>query len=1222
MASGGVLQRSDIRKAERYTFSPGLFAKALHRVSTSTSVVLYFPDGKGDIQPYQVRERPVLSPELSAKYPGIRSFSGRNLKNPKERIRFSLSHKGIQAMMPRANGGGTTFMERIAGTESRYVVYERDPELEVDQDFICLTAAALEKGPSASTRKLVDDQLLRSYRIAVSASGEYTQFHGGSIPDALAAINATLTRVNEVYETDLGITLELVANTDQVIFTDPATDPYGANLNSEVQNTLTATIGEANYDLGHLFHQDNDSGNAGFIGSVCKDNQKGSAFSSALNPQGDFYDLDFVAHEIGHQFGANHTWSFESEGTGVQAEPGSGSTIMGYAGIVEGDNVQANGDDYFHYFSIFQISNYVQSISCGTLQPIANNPPQVTPTGNFVIPRGTAFVLTANATDPDPADVLTYGWEQVDDGVVTAATFGPTNAAGANFRSLKPGSSPSRYFPALEEVVQGNLTETNPTLGSAWETVSEVERDLNFALTVRDNAQGGGQVASDLVNVRVLNSAGPFAVSSQNSAETYMAGSVQTVSWNVAGTDIGAVNAQQVDIFLSTDGGLTFPHQLADATPNDGTQEVLLPGVATANARIMVKADANIFFALNASDFTIEEAPVVLQFETLEYVLCQPDVLDIVFSYEVFGGFNEEVTFSATGLPAGLGVSFSPATALGNTSPVTLSLTGTDQAPAGTYPFTVAATSAGQSTEVALELQLLDGTFATVPLNAPVDTATDISLNTRLSWTGDPAYTSYDIEIATDVGFTNILETSNVIFTSYLPSGLMESTTYFWRVRPRNPCGEGSFDTVFSFTTVAINCQSAGAADLPLPISSIGTPTVESTITFLDDLPIADVNVTLDLDHTFLGDLVITLISPAGTEVVLTSNSCGEFRNIDAVFDDEGSPYVCSDNPAISGIVKPQGSLASLRGESTFGTWTLRIADTAPADGGALNTFSLEVCVEGSFRPDADGDGVFDDGDDLCLGTPEGAEVNPDGCPVYRFAPDNFRVAIESESCIPSDNGTIHITATEILDYTVTVSGPGLSVTDTFTSSYQLGDLPQGFYSLCITGTDGIVDFEASCFDIVVTQPEPLSVATRITPDGRQAVLELGGAELYFVEFGGNRQQVTASEFVLDLKEGTHTLKVTTQLPCQGIYEEQLYVTGTPSVYPNPFDTELTLSVAVDAGSVEVAIFNAGGSLLERKVYQAAGGNIVLDFNGRPSGVYLLRVYGQQQQAAFKVIKR
>jgi len=1224
--SSPSLSNPDVTKVRVFDLDQASLSEELLSISTQKKVngIIYFPDVKGKLRAFRVSENSVLAPELAKKYPGIKSYSGYSLDGSKDRIRFSISHKGVQSMIVHAGSEKTTFMEKVSDGGGAYVVYDRSLHSKLNSDFICFTQSAIEKSLNGSVSKLVDDQTLRKYRIAISATGEYTEFHGGTVADALAAINATLTRVNQVFETDLGVTLELIANTDLVIFTDPDTDPYGGNLNSEVQNTLTSTIGEANYDVGHLFHEDTDGGNAGFIGSVCIDNQKGSGYAAALNPQGDIYDLDFVSHELGHQFGANHTWSFESEGTLVQAEPGTGTTIMGYAGIIPGQNVAPNGDDYFHYNSIFQIIEYLQTTSCGELTPLTNNPPVINPIPDYIIPKGTPFVLAGNAIDPDTTDILTYVWEQIDDGVVTTENFGPDNPSGANFRSLKPTTDPDRYFPKLSEVNQGNLTQTNPPINSAWETVSNVEREMNFALTVRDNAAGGGQVASELVKLNVLNSAGPFVVNSQNTAETYTAGSVQIISWDVANTNKTPINTQEVDIFLSTDGGLSFPIQLATAVPNDGSHEVIVPGNSTTTARIMVKGTNNIFFSMNTTDFAIEDSEVILNFADLNYEVCEPNDLLTPFIYETYLGFSEEVTFSVQGMPAGLTAVFTPPTATINNTPVSITFSNTNLVLPGNYPVTVTATSLSITKEVTLNININDANFSDVVLQTPIDMATGVGLQQQLSWELNAQYTSYDIEIATDMLFTSVIESSSdVIFNTYLPENLQEETTYYWRIKPKNSCGEGTFGPPFSFTTITISCDIETAKDLPVDITSIGTPTVTSKITFLNDLPITDVNVGLELEHSFLADLIISITSPQGTQVILTSNSCGELENIDAVFDDDGDAFICGGGAAaISGTVSPLGSLASFNGESSFGEWILTVSDTAPADGGSINDFYLEICGEGELRPDDDGDGVFDDGDDLCLGTPPGTEVNTDGCPVFRFATDNFNLVIESESCITSDNGSFEITAVMSMDYTVSVSGNGLNITEDFTKDYKLENLAAGTYSVCINGTDGVNTFEEICFDVVINEPEPLSVSSVVSLDGLQAVLTLSGARLYNIELNGSLTQTEGSEVVLDLKQGTNTLKVSTNLPCQGSYDETVFISAAPFIYPNPVVETLNIFLGPSSDPVDIVIFASDGRLISSQKYEGNEDTLTLNFAGLPSGLYYVNVRGGNLKRTFKVLKR
>lgn len=321
---------TDISGAKKVlSLDKAIFFNELKSFSTTKAnrKVVYLPNSEGTIVPFHLKETPVLHPDLAKKYPNIKSYTGVS-SDGKYKVKLSSSHKGLQAMLVDLKDNKTAFMEPVSNKSDAYALYDKEDGLSSKMDFICETSKDLfgtgskSSGTTAKTIvPLVDDQVLRKYRIAISATGEYTEEMGGTVADALAGINATITRVNEVFETDLGVTLELVANNDQIIFTNANTDPYGNSLNSEVQATITSVIGEENYDVGHLFHKVNeglDNGNAGFIASVCVDNRKGSAFSSANNPQGDVYDLDFVAHELGHQFGANHTWSFEPEGTGCK----------------------------------------------------------------------------------------------------------------------------------------------------------------------------------------------------------------------------------------------------------------------------------------------------------------------------------------------------------------------------------------------------------------------------------------------------------------------------------------------------------------------------------------------------------------------------------------------------------------------------------------------------------------------------------------------------------------------------------------------------------------------------------------------------------------------------------------------------------------------------------------------------------------------------------------
>ena len=496
-----------------------------------------------------------------------------------------------------------TFIEAYSEDLTLYAAYKRADRLDYSDDFECEVTNAMNQKFDNSSLSLrnADDGILRTYRLAVSTTGEYTAYHGGTKALALAAINQTMTRVNGIFENDFNVTMVLIGNNDDVIYTSSNTDPYttSGSYNSQLQSTLTSVIGESNYDIGHLFARASNNGNAGCIGCVCVNGQKGSGFTSRTDPEGDPFDVDYVAHEMGHQFGGNHTWTFNgNEGTNAQMEPGSGSTIMGYAGITGATDVQSNSDPYFHARSIEQITNYIKTTSCQTNTATGNAVPTVNAGSNYTIPRGTAFVLEGSASDANSGDVLTYCWEQYDENNASTTYPSTTATTGVAFRSYNPTTDNKRYFPRLSTIKTGATSWQ-------WEAVPNVARNLNFRLTVRDNRPGGATNNSDDMIVTVNGTAGPFIVNSPNTNVTWNAGTTQTVTWNVAGTTGNGVNAANVDIFLSTDGGDTYPIALASGVPNDGSHDIIVPNNQGNQNRVMVKGANNIFFDISNTNFTI-----------------------------------------------------------------------------------------------------------------------------------------------------------------------------------------------------------------------------------------------------------------------------------------------------------------------------------------------------------------------------------------------------------------------------------------------------------------------------------------------------------------------------------------------------------------------------------------------------------------------------------------
>ena len=567
--------------------------------NTTSNVIVGFPNHKGQIKKFRITEASTMHPDLQERYPEIRSYFGQSTEDASSQIRFSFSPYGLSAMILSPEDGNT-FIEPSKNDSNSFVVYNRGNRINSNDDFECEVTNQMNKSMEIGNGlRNADDGILRTFRLAVSTTGEYTQYHGGTKAQALAAINTTMTRVNGLFENDFNATMVLIANTDDVIYTNASTDPYSnGGFNSQVQNTLTNVIGESNYDVGHLFARASDNGNAGCIGCVCVNGQKGSAFTSRSTPEGDPFDVDYVAHELGHQFGGNHTFSFRNEGTNAHFEPGSGTTIMGYAGITGSTDVQSVSDPYFHWFTIQQVTNYIKTTSCQTNINTGNAVPTVNAGLNYTIPKGTPFVLEGTASDSNSGDVLTYCWEQADENNA-ATTFPSTTAtSGVAFRSFEPTTDNKRYFPRLQTIKTGATTWQ-------WEAIPNVARALNFRLTVRDNKAGGATNNSDDTRITVNGTAGPFIVNSPNTNITWNAGTTQTVTWDVAGTTGNGINAANVDILLSTDGGDTYPITLATNVTNDGSQDIIVPNNQGSQNRIMVKASNNVFFDISNTNFSI-----------------------------------------------------------------------------------------------------------------------------------------------------------------------------------------------------------------------------------------------------------------------------------------------------------------------------------------------------------------------------------------------------------------------------------------------------------------------------------------------------------------------------------------------------------------------------------------------------------------------------------------
>ncbi|TDP58712.1 reprolysin-like metallopeptidase [Flavobacterium dankookense] len=925
-------------------------------ITKISNVIISIPNISGQMERFQMFEFSNFDPQLQAQFPEIRSYVGIGLDDKHAKIRMSSDPSGMQGMIFRADKTNE-FFEPYSIDRTIYAVYESSRN-KGELPFVCSTedkAISNELNRQSQTLQRSSSGELLTFRLALSCNGEYTQFFGGTVAQALAAMNATLTRVNGVFEKDLAIHMDLIPNNNVLVYTNPANDPYTTigNWNAQLQSTLTNVIGEANYDIGHMFGSNGGGGSAGCIGCVCDDGIKGSGKTAPSNgvPAGDTFDIDFVIHEMGHQLGANHTYSHIVEGSGVNVEPGSGSTIMGYAGITSRD-VQANSNAYFVYASIKQIQDNMIGKTCPVRVNLSNNTPTANAGLDYTIPKSTPFILTGQATDAD-GDALTYCWEQNDSatteiGAQSAASS--TKVGGPNWRSFTPTTSPSRYFPQLSRVIANSST----TLGLEiiTEALSSVARTLNFVFTVRDNFAGAGQTNSDAMTVTVNGTAGPFTVSSPNTAVSWIVGSNQNVTWNVAGTTANGVNAEFVDIYLSTNGGNTFPILLASKVPNDGSEVVTVPNnVGTAN-RVMIQGYKHIFYDMSNTNFTIT-APTSdfgVSFNRLpgeqNKDVCTGSSVSYVIDYATYAGFSGNTTFAVSGEPAGSTVTFSPSSISGNGT-VTMTISNLTNSTPNFYSMVVTAISGATIKTVPFYADLLNSNFATSVLVSPANNAIGQNVNLNLTWQTDLNATQYQVQVATDENFTNIVTSGTSSTTSFNVAGLAQATAYYWRISPANPACSGVFSAPNLFKTGQITCTDFTSVNIPITISSAPNVTVNSTLNIPTTGVISDVNASVTINHTYVNDITVTLISPSGTQVQLLARPCTEqpLANINATFNDTGTALVCgSVSPVISGNVIPTQTLSAFNGQQMSGNWTLRVLDSIQGDGGAITGWSLNIC--------------------------------------------------------------------------------------------------------------------------------------------------------------------------------------------------------------------------------------------------------------------------------------
>ena len=358
------------------------------RASDRSGVVFSVPTPTGGTERFTVHATRVMEPKLAAAHPEIATYSGRSLDNANTTIALDITQMGLHAAVRGPSGQSSWYVDPAydkPGTSVHLSYYggsiPRAEEKFVEREAPEIRHAMQTKKKAAKAGGPVTQKV---YRLAFVTDPSYADYFGTG--NVLAEKVTLINRVNQIYNDDLAIKMVLIDESDDLNLDTEAkavgpNGPCGAHpcFDPEVGEepgqltfcdvgtlgrnriVLGQLVGASNYDIGHIGLGVNGGGIA-YLGVVGWD-YKGGGCTGLPEPKGDFFAIDYVAHELGHQFSGNHTYfacgGFGNEETAV--EPGSGSTVMAYAGICGADDLQPHTDPYFSAASHDEINAYTNN---------------------------------------------------------------------------------------------------------------------------------------------------------------------------------------------------------------------------------------------------------------------------------------------------------------------------------------------------------------------------------------------------------------------------------------------------------------------------------------------------------------------------------------------------------------------------------------------------------------------------------------------------------------------------------------------------------------------------------------------------------------------------------------------------------------------------------------------------------------------------------------------